>query len=87
MDIYSIAVTINELITREPPFGADGGFDQVRLSVLTGGRPRAMESCPFSTVTELDVILFEKLSRAVKSGWNQEWTLRPSADVMLMEFN
>lgn len=85
MDIYSIAITINELITREQPFGPEYGYEQVRAMVLQGNRPRVAESCPYANPTTLELNLFKKLSWAVKAGWYQEWKERPEAETILGE--
>jgi hypothetical protein len=85
MDIYYIAVTINELITREQPFGPDFDFGQVRMNVLNGGRPRGLDTCPYNNASRQDLNLFKKLTWAVKIGWNQEWKQRPSAETLLRE--
>lgn len=84
MDVFATAVTINEILSREIPFGPTITYDAVKASIHAGGRPRKLLNFTYDPMQDVKTPL-GVLNRIVEGGWLQEWKTRPRASELLEE--
>lgn len=78
MDIYATAVTINEIVSREIPFGM-APYEEVRAGIKEGLRPRMVVRCT-ETPGLNSASIVATLNAMIVAGWKADWTARPKAE-------
>jgi serine/threonine protein kinase len=78
IDVYGVAVCINELMTRDIPWGMTP-YHEVMAKVRTGLRPRTLNKCPRGQ----DQTVFAAMTEMTVRGWAQDWRQRPEMPQLL----